>query len=99
MNDKIDHVALAVADIPASVRWYTTSFNCEVVFSNETEAIIEFENVKLQLLLPSQMPSHVAFCRSDAKLFGELRDNRDKTRSCYVSDPTGNPVEIVEVKG
>ncbi len=95
MKDSIHHVAIMVADIQRSLQWYTTSFNCEVAFSSDTEAILKFENLSLQLLLPSQMPAHIAFSREDAATFGELRDNRDNTSSCFVSDPTGNPVEIV----
>ena len=95
MKDSIHHIAIMVANIESSVQWYTTSFNCEVIFSNDTEAILEFENLSLHLLLPSQMPAHIAFSRDDADTFGELRENRDDTKSCFVSDPTGNPVEIV----
>ncbi|MFM8893395.1 MAG: VOC family protein [Planctomycetia bacterium] len=30
-----------------------------------------------------------------AEEFGPLKGHRDGTRSCYVADPSGNPVEVL----
>lgn len=94
--DSLHHIALTVADIEQSVEWYTTSFHCEVLYHERTEAMIQFDNIRLQLFLPSQQPPHIACVRSDAKTFGELREHRDGMQSTFVADPTGNVVELIQ---
>ena len=96
MADRIDHIAVTVADLERSVRWYTTSFGCELLRRDKTQAVLRFANVDLVLTLPSSIPDHVAFCRKDASALGELHELADGRRSTFVSDPTGNPVEIIE---
>ncbi len=91
----IDHVALAVADIEDSVRWYQSSFSCELIYKNKQLAILQFANLRLTLVLPSMENTHVAYVCEDAETFGELYEQVDGTLSTFVSDPTGNPVELV----
>ena len=94
--DKIHHVCINVADVPAAVNWYTTSFNCEVLSQNTLEAEIAFENIKLHLVLPSKTPSHLAYEKTDAETLGELKPRFNDVQSTFISDSTGNPVEIVK---
>ena len=93
--DRIEHVAIAVADIPSAVAWYTSNFRCTVAYEDATWALLHFENMKLALVIPEQHPPHVAFASPRAEDFGELKTHRDGTRSVYVSDPSGNSVEIM----
>lgn len=93
---RVDHITLAVANIEATLRWYTTSFNCRVVRQDATYAEIEFENLTIALSLPSQESPHLAFVRPDAQTFGRLAPARDGRMSLYVSDPAGNLVELLE---
>ena len=92
----VDHISLCVADIKQAVHWYTTSFSCKVLYQEQTEALLEFANTKLQLILPSQQPPHLGFKREDAETFGELRQQLDGSLSTFISDPTGNIVEIIK---
>ncbi len=93
--DSIDHVALSVASISQSVQWYQTSFNCRVLVEERTFAVLQFENLRVTLVLPSQQPPHIAFARADAATLGELREQVDGIKSTFISDPTGNPIEIL----
>ncbi len=93
--DAIHHFALTVAEIAPAVHWYTSSFNCEVLLQEKTHAMLQFHNVRLSLVLPSQQPVHIAFERHDAATLGELRLRPDGCRSTFIADPAGNPVEIV----
>jgi catechol 2,3-dioxygenase-like lactoylglutathione lyase family enzyme len=93
--DRIDHVAISVLDLDSAVDWYTSKFRCTIVYRDSTWALLEFENVKLALVIPDQHPPHIAFTRSDADAFGALTTHRDGTRSTYVKDSAGNPVEIM----
>ena len=94
--EKVDHVAIAVHDIESAVNWYQTSSKCKVIYQDELQAILEYKNVKLQLVMPSYLPPHIAFSREDAQTLGELRKRADGTNSCFLSDSSGNPVEIVK---
>ncbi|HEX4276678.1 MAG TPA: VOC family protein [Bryobacteraceae bacterium] len=94
--DSIDHVAIPVKDVAASVAWYKRTFRCEVTYQDDTWAFLQFGNIKLALVVEEQHPPHIAFVSPKAAGFGELKLHRDGTRSCYVKDPAGNPVEIMQ---
>lgn len=94
--DSIDHIAIPVQDVAASLAWYKEKFNCEVTYQDDTWAFIKFGNIKLALVIPSQHPAHIAFVSPDAEKAGPLKTHRDGTRSCYVTDPAGNSLEIME---
>jgi catechol 2,3-dioxygenase-like lactoylglutathione lyase family enzyme len=96
--DLIEHFAINVKNIDLSVKWYQSSFKCNVVKQTETFALLQFANIKLALSLPSQQPGHLAFLRKDADTFGELRLQADDSLSTFLADPTGNMVEIISDK-
>jgi catechol 2,3-dioxygenase-like lactoylglutathione lyase family enzyme len=93
--DRIEHVAIAVADIDSAVNWYTSNFRCAVAYRDATWALLDFDNVKLALVIPEQHPPHIAVTNAAADRFGTLSTHRDGTRSTYVMDPAGNSVEIM----
>jgi catechol 2,3-dioxygenase-like lactoylglutathione lyase family enzyme len=93
--DSIHHVAVPVQDIRGAVEWYTKTFHCRVSYQDDTWAMLEFANMKLALVVPHQHPGHIAFVHPEAEKFGPLKPHRDGTRSVYIKDPAGNPVEIL----
>jgi catechol 2,3-dioxygenase-like lactoylglutathione lyase family enzyme len=93
--DRIEHVAIAVADVDSVVAWYTANFHCEVDYKDATWALISFDNMKLALVVPEQHPPHIALTSPEPEKFGALTTHRDGTRSVYVRDPAGNSVEIM----
>lgn len=93
--DRIQHVAIAVADIASAVAWYTSTFRCTVAYRDATWALLDFDNLQLALVIPEQHPPHIAFTSGMAERFGALTTRRDGTRSTYVKDPAGNSVEIM----
>lgn len=92
----IHHLAINVANLEKSIQWYRTSFNCELISQEKTEAVLQFANLRLVLVLPSQEPGHAAYGKDNAEAFGELRKRSDGVESTFVADPTGNVVEIVK---
>lgn len=96
MEDKINHICLNVTNLDGAVKWYQTSFDCKLVSQNETSAVLRFKNIDLHLCFISQVPPHLGFIKKDAASFGELKQNQEGKKSCYVSDATGNLVEIIE---
>jgi catechol 2,3-dioxygenase-like lactoylglutathione lyase family enzyme len=93
--DSIHHVALEVPDIGTAVEWYTRQFSCKISYQDATWAMLDFANLKLALVLPAQHPAHIAIVHPEAEKFGPLRPHRDGTRSCYVTDPAGNSIELL----
>jgi len=94
--DSVDHIAIPVGDVARAVDWYRQKFHCEVTYQDDTWAFIRFGNVKLALVIPEQHPAHIAFVSPEAEKSGPLKTHRDGTRSCYVKDPAGNSIEIME---
>jgi catechol 2,3-dioxygenase-like lactoylglutathione lyase family enzyme len=93
--DSIHHVAISVRDVKAAVEWYTQHFQCKISYQDDTWAFLEFANLKLALVIPSQHPPHIAFVSPEAEKFGVLKMHRDGTRSVYLKDPAGNAVEVL----
>jgi catechol 2,3-dioxygenase-like lactoylglutathione lyase family enzyme len=93
--DRIEHVAIVVADLQAALTWYRANFRCTVLYQDATWALLAFENLKLALVIPEQHPPHIAFVSTHPETFGVLKTHRDGTRSTYVRDPAGNAVEIM----
>jgi catechol 2,3-dioxygenase-like lactoylglutathione lyase family enzyme len=94
--DQIHHVAIAVDDIAKAVQWYAQEFRCEVSYQDDTWALLRFANVQLALVIPEQHPPHLALTHPNAQHYGTLVTHRDGTRSCYIADPAGNSVEIMD---
>ncbi len=93
--DSVHHVAIAVDNVRTAVEWYRGNFRCRVSYQDDTWAMLEFANMKMALVIPTQHPAHIAFVQPDAERFGQLRAHRDGTRSVYIKDPAGNAVEIL----
>lgn len=95
--DSLHHVAVAVSDVAAAVRWYRETFQCEIAYQDDTWAMLRFANCHLALVIPSQHPPHLGFVvpKETAEGHGELKTHRDGTRSIYIADPAGNPVELL----
>lgn len=94
--DRIDHIAIPVRDVAEAVDWYRQTFRCRIAYQDATWALLEFGNVRLALVIPSQHPAHLGFSSPRAESFGPLKTHRDGTRSCYIQDPAGNTVEILD---
>ena len=93
--DRMDHVAISVNDVAKAVEWYSAKFNCEIVYQDETWAMVKFENIALAFVIPEQHPPHIAFVKEDAEKFGALEGHRDGTASVYINDAANNAVEIM----
>lgn len=98
-----DHVAQQVADIAAAVDWWQKTIpGTEILYQDETWALLEANGVKLALVTPNQHPNHLAWRVSAdelerlAKEHGAIiADHRDSTRSFYLNAPGDISVEII----
>ena len=72
--------------------------NMIVVYCDDTWAMLQFENIKLALVVKEEHPPHIAFevdkMDDDWPMKGKL--HRDGSISKYVEDPSGNKIELIE---
>jgi len=89
---KVDHIALEVDNPSDAASWYCENFGATLIFKDETWAFVQFENIKLAFVIPSQHPAHIAF-EEKGLTAGKL--HRDGSRSVYKKDPFGNFYELI----
>ena len=92
----LDHIAITVADIKASVSWYKHHLNAEVAYVDDTWAMLKLGNTKLALTIASQHPPHLAFAvDSVEKIPSPDGTHRDGSVYQYIKDLDGNTIEYV----
>lgn len=94
----IDHVALVVTSIDASVDWYTKNFNASVDYQDDTWAMLKIGESKLALTLPDLHPPHIAIQVSGAESFpegAEVKTHRDGSHYTYTEDLDKNVIEYI----
>ena len=92
---KIDHIAIQVDDIRESVKWYRNKFKCEVIYEDDTWAFLQYENIKMALVVEDEHPYHIAFETDDKGALGGTL-HRDGSISRYIKDPSGNTIELIK---
>ena len=94
--DRVDHVAIQVADIASAVAWYREHWNCEIEWSDDDRAMLKFANVKLALVTPEHHLPHVAFLSDGLEKADASTVPVDGTSSVYMEDPWGNCIELLK---
>ena len=93
---KIDHIAVQVEDIYEGCEWYHERFGANVLYFDPTWALLEFDNIKMALILPNQHQNHVAIEVNPKKYPNlEFKQHRDGSNYHYLTDPWGNCVELI----
>tara|TARA_R110000744_G_scaffold360998_1_gene468637 strand:+ start:142 stop:474 length:333 start_codon:yes stop_codon:yes gene_type:complete len=100
---KFDHVALSVKknEVESTALWYREKMSAEILYLDETWAMLSVCGVKIALVVPEQHPPHIAFTINeiqyiDLKKAGKIfKIHRDKSESFYEKDPSGNMLEFV----
>ena len=96
MLTNINHVCISVAHLQRALEYYQQNFNCNVEHHDEFQVVLQFENIKLVLVLISEEPAHIAYT-ADSIEDGKV--NYDGSHSTYTHDGFGNIVEhIKEIK-
>lgn len=94
--DALHHVAIQVENIARALKWYSENFNAEIVYLDDTWAMLRFENIYLALVIPGQHPPHIAIEHEGAESYGTLIKHRDGTESIYINDSEGNTLELMK---
>mgnify|MGYP003125979940 CR=1 FL=1 len=95
----LDHIAISVSDIKRSLSWYKENLNCEVLYEDETWALIKAGSTKIAMVIGDSHPPHIAFKVDDIASFpcsmNEIKEHRDHSKYYYQEDPDGNTVEWI----
>ena len=94
--DSVDHIAIQVKNIDESLSWYLKNFKCRKIYSDNTWAFIEFNNIKLALVTKTQHPSHFANINNWIDLDKSSVKHRDGSISKYIKDIDGNHIELIK---
>ena len=98
VKKSIDHIALQVDDIQESVKWYQEKYGCDILYEDKTWAFLQFENIKLALVVEDEHPYHIAFeidtIKNPHPIAGLVK-HRDGSWSKYLEDPSGNTIEAI----
>ena len=97
-KDIIDHIAIVVKDIDSSLSFYTKQFGCDILYSDSTCAILQFENIKLSLVSKNQHPAHIAIINDSIINDKNAIKHRDNSISKYIKDYDGNYIELITYK-
>ena len=98
---KFDHVALISRDIGVSIAWYKENIeNVEVLYEDETWALINAAGQRVAFVLPEQHPAHICFLIDESiaqNRFSKkkFKKHRGGTSSFYTRDPDGNIIEYL----
>ncbi|MGD8451045.1 MAG: VOC family protein [Phycisphaerae bacterium] len=103
MSLTFDHIAQQVPDVAAAVRWYTQTLpGCEVLYQDESWALLAGPGAKLAFVRQGDHPNHVAWRVGAAeleelagRLGGEIKGHRDGSRGFYLAAPGGHHLEII----
>ena len=93
---EIDHIAIQSKDVVSAANWYVSQFGAEVIYCDDTWAFLQFKNIKLAIVNPSQHPFHIAFPVDSFDDSDKTKVHRDGSESCYKKDPFGNIYELIK---
>ena len=91
--ERIDHVAIVVPQLKKAIEWYTTNTDCVVLYKDDTWAELQYSNIKLALVSPTEHPPHIAFIDNTIK---NGIKHRDGSESIYTHDYAGNVIEKIK---
>ena len=96
---KFDHVALNVKNISSAVEWYQNEYCAEVVYHDDSWALVKIGETKIAFTLESHHPPHIGFCVESVADFpdgSEIGTHRDGSMYHYKTDPWGNTREFIK---
>lgn len=95
--DRIHHIAIVVNDISNAINWYQSRFNTNLLYADDTWAMLDFDATQLALVKAEQHPPHFAVESQQADQYGALTRHRDGTESVYIKDSEGNDIELLRL--
>ncbi|HIL25852.1 MAG TPA: VOC family protein [Nitrospinaceae bacterium] len=94
---RLDHVALNVNNVNDSASWYIENLGADVIYADDTWAMLQVGDSKIALTVASQHPPHLGFVvekLSDIPC-NDPAYHRDGSAYLYMTDPDGNTIEFL----
>ena len=85
---------ITVDDVRESADWYVENHGCSIIYCDDTCKMLQFQNIKLRLVVDDEHPFHIAFEVKDPGIESTL--HRDGSISRYIKDPSGNSIELIK---
>ena len=97
MAVRFDHIAINVDNIADAATWYKHNMSAEVLYLDDTWAMLHVGGIKLALTISSEHPPHIAF-KVDAcdEMDEDVKIHRDGSHYVYKADPHGNVIELIK---
>jgi len=94
---KLDHIAINVKNIESAASWYTQNLGAEIIYCDESWAMLNIGLTKIALTIANQHPPHLGFSVGslDKLPCDNPKYHRDGSAYHYVEDPDGNVIEYV----
>ncbi len=96
--DSVHHIAIVVKDIDRAIKWYQSQFKINLIYADNTWAMLGFKNIELALVKAEQHPAHFAVEYENADEYGPLTRHRDGSESVYIKDSEANDIELIRSK-
>jgi len=72
------------------------NFDATLLYSDDTWAMVQFENIKLAFVVKTQHPPHIAFEVERFEETDRTKKHRDGSVSVYKNDPWKNIYELIK---
>ena len=66
--------------------------DAKTIYEDNTWAMLQFDNIKLALVVEDEHPYHIAFEVDEV----DGKTHRDGSVSKYIDDPSGNKIELIK---
>ena len=98
---KMDHIALKSNDIKETVSWYQENLSADILYQDETWALVQVNCFKIAFVLETMHPPHICFeidleKKNELELeHEEFKHHRDGSAYLYVKDINSNVIEFL----
>ncbi len=94
---RLDHVALNVSNIDNAASWYKENLGADVIYKDESWAMLKVGDSKIALTLAGEHPPHLGFSVEELSDIPSknVSYHRDGSAYLYAIDLDGNVIEFV----
>jgi len=97
---KLHHIAFETSDIQRSLEWYKKTWDANVLYEDQSWALIEMGGTKIAFVTPDHHPPHIGFevnrCFIEENIDKlDFKYHRDGSKYCYIKDPDNNVIEVL----
>jgi len=98
---RMDHIALKSNNIKETIAWYQDNLPVEILYQDETWALVAINGLKVAFVLEAMHPPHLCFeidleKKNELELqYEKFKYHRDGSLYLYVKDINDNTIEYL----